>query len=83
MFTVTVAVETPFYELFVLDRIGAGDAFAAGILLGYAENWSMTRTVEFATGNARLAHAIQGDVPLTTRKQVQQLLDAPDVDLIR
>ena len=83
LITVTEDVETPFYELFVLDRIGAGDAFAAGILLGYAENWSMTRTVEFATGNARLAHAIQGDVPLTTRKQVQQLLDAPDVDLIR
>lgn len=83
LITVTEDAETPFYELFVLDRIGAGDAFAAGILLGYAENWSLTRTVEFATGNARLAHAILGDVPLTTRKQVQQLLDAPDVDLIR
>ncbi|MFQ9322226.1 MAG: sugar kinase [Enterococcus durans] len=77
------AVETELYDLFVLDRIGAGDAFAAGILLGYAEKWTLSRTVEFALANARLAHAIQGDVPLTTRKQVQQLLDAPDVDLIR
>src|SRR5699024_12254532 len=31
------SVETELYDLFVLDRIGAGDAFAAGLLLGYAE----------------------------------------------
>ncbi len=83
LITMQEIVETPFYDLHILDRIGAGDAFAAGILLGYGEQWAISRTLAFALGNARLAHAIQGDVPLTTRKQVQQLLDAPDVDLIR
>ncbi|OQO71123.1 carbohydrate kinase [Enterococcus villorum] len=83
LITLNETVETAFYDLFILDRIGAGDAFAAGILLGYGEKWSLEKTVEFALGNARLAHAIQGDVPLTTRKQVLQLLDAPDIDLIR
>lgn len=37
--TLNEVAETPFYDLFILDRIGAGDAFAAGILLGYAEKW--------------------------------------------
>ncbi|WP_165002862.1 MULTISPECIES: sugar kinase [unclassified Enterococcus] len=75
--------ETKVYPLEVLDRIGAGDAFAAGILFGYVKGWPLVETVEFALGNARLAHSIQGDVPLTTRRQVERLLNEPETDLIR
>ncbi|MFV0560053.1 MAG: sugar kinase [Enterococcus sp.] len=67
----------------ILDRIGTGDAYAAGILLGFTENWTIEETVAFAVANARLAHTTHGDTPLTTRKQVYQLLDDPDIDLIR
>ncbi len=28
-----------------LDRIGAGDAYAAGILYGYSQNWSLEKAV--------------------------------------
>ena len=70
-------------EIINLDRIGAGDAYAAGVLLGYAERWPLEKTVEFATANGVLAHTIQGDVPLTTRKQVEHLMESPRVDLIR
>lgn len=77
------AEKTTVYPLDVLDRIGAGDAFAAGILLGFSEKWSLQKTVYFALGNARLAHSIQGDVPLTTRVQVERLLNDSETDLIR
>lgn len=70
-------------ELTILDRIGAGDAYAAGVLTGYAENWSLTETVEFAAMNAVLAHTIHGDVPLTTKEQVFTVLENPGIDLIR
>ncbi|MGM0219608.1 sugar kinase [Enterococcus sp. AZ126] len=70
-------------EITNLDRIGAGDAYAAGVLLGYSESWSLIETVEFATANGILAHTIQGDVPLTTRKQVRHIMEQPTVDLIR
>lgn len=70
-------------EIVNLDRIGAGDGYAAGILLGYCENWSLMETVEFATANGVLSHTIQGDVPLTTRKQVRHVMEQPTVDLIR
>ncbi|MGM0257481.1 2-dehydro-3-deoxygluconokinase [Enterococcus sp. AZ093] len=83
LMTSTEWIETEAYPLDSLDRIGAGDAFAAGILLGYNEEWSLDRTVQFALGNSRLAHTIQGDVPLTTRKQVDQLLTHPTIDLNR
>ncbi len=45
-------------SLQVLDRIGAGDAYAAGVLLGYAEKWSLQRTADFAITNAVLAHTM-------------------------
>lgn len=70
-------------DLVALDRIGAGDAYAAGILTGYAENWPLVETVEFATMNAVLAHTIHGDVPLTTKEQVFTVLKNPEIDLIR
>lgn len=71
------------HQIINLDRIGAGDGYAAGILLGYSESWSLLETVEFATANGVLAHTIQGDVPLTTQKQVRHLMEQPTVDLIR
>lgn len=66
-----------------LDRIGAGDAYAAGILYGYSQNWSLEKAVTFATVNGVLAHTIQGDIPLTTVKQVNHVLEHPNLDLIR
>ena len=39
-----------------LDRIGAGDAYAAGILYGYSQNWSLEKAVTFATVNGVLAY---------------------------
>ena len=66
----------------MLDRIGAGDAYAAGILLGYAEKWPL-KTADFAITNAVLAHTMLGDVPLITREQVEQVLKNPGVDLFR
>jgi 2-dehydro-3-deoxygluconokinase len=83
-----VITKKAYYEtepklLTVLDRIGAGDAYAAGILLGYAEKWSLEKTAKFATTNAVVAHTLSGDVPLTTRAQIQQIMDYPGLDLIR
>jgi 2-dehydro-3-deoxygluconokinase len=81
--TSTQRYETNFHELTVYDRIGAGDAFAAGILLGYLENWPLDKTVEFSLMNALLAHTTEGDVPLFTRRVVEDALNNPQIDLIR
>lgn len=76
-------VSTKVKALKILDRIGAGDAFASGALLGYIEKWSLKETVEFAISNSILAHTIQGDVPLTTIDMVKQFMNDPSKDLIR
>lgn len=59
----------------IIDRIGAGDAFMAGIIYGlltYKEDHQTA--LEFAVAAACLKHSILGDINLTTAKEVEALM---------
>jgi 2-dehydro-3-deoxygluconokinase len=45
----------------IVDRIGTGDAFAAGILHGVVHGFDDAKMIEFATASAALKHSIPGD----------------------
>ncbi|WP_407470397.1 sugar kinase [Xanthomonas campestris pv. raphani] len=45
----------------IIDRIGGGDAFAAGVLHGLIEAWSLDDTVRFGLAAGCLKHSIPGD----------------------
>ena len=58
----------------IVERIGGGDAFAAGILSARLERENRTSAIEFATALAALKHTLPGDASTATRAQTQQLL---------
>jgi 2-dehydro-3-deoxygluconokinase len=58
----------------VIDRIGAGDAFSAGLIVGALEQRSWDDAVRLATAASALKHSIPGDFCLVTRAEVDQLL---------
>ncbi|HEY8832289.1 MAG TPA: sugar kinase [Gemmatimonadaceae bacterium] len=62
------------YEVEVVDRIGAGDAFSAGLIVSRLENRGWEDAVRFATAASALKHSIPGDFCLVTRNEVDQLL---------
>lgn len=64
----------PRYEVEVVDRIGAGDAFSAGLIVSCLENRGWEEAVRFATAASALKHSIPGDFCLVTRAEVDQLL---------
>ena len=64
----------PRYEVEVVDRIGAGDAFSAGLIVSRLENSGWEDAVRFATAASALKHSIPGDFCLVTRGEVEQLL---------
>jgi 2-dehydro-3-deoxygluconokinase len=64
----------PCYEVEVVDRIGAGDAFSAGLIVGALEGRSWDDAVRLATAASALKHGIPGDFCLVTRGEVDQLL---------
>jgi 2-dehydro-3-deoxygluconokinase len=64
----------PRYEVEIIDRIGAGDAFSAGLIVSRLESHSWDDAVRFATAVSALKHSIPGDFCLVTRAEVDQLL---------
>lgn len=62
------------YEIEVVDRVGAGDAFASGIVYKLLLGASAQDAVEFAAAAACLKHTIPGDFNLVSVAEVEQLL---------
>ena len=59
----------------ILDRVGGGDSFTAGILHGILNNMESSQTVEFATCASALKHSIRGDINMVDLKQVETLMN--------
>lgn len=60
----------------IVDRVGAGDAFAAGLVfaLNTPGLGAPQRAVEFAAAASCLAHSIQGDFNFSRRVEVEALM---------
>lgn len=72
------------YPLYgIVDRIGAGDAFAAGVLHGLIRNFDPQKTIDFATAAACLKHTIPGDFNLAGVADVELLLSEQQTDVRR
>jgi 2-dehydro-3-deoxygluconokinase len=58
------------YELKgVVDRVGAGDAFNAGVLMGHLKN-DLALGLRYGMAMAALKHTIPGDLLLSTRGEI-------------
>ncbi|CAG0955906.1 partial 2-dehydro-3-deoxygluconokinase, partial [Gammaproteobacteria bacterium] len=71
----------PAREVTILDRIGAGDAMVGGVLHGWLQN-DFAKGVRYGALTAALALSQYGDQVITTRAEVEALLNAtsPDID---
>jgi 2-dehydro-3-deoxygluconokinase len=58
----------------VVDRVGTGDAFAAGLIYGMINSMPDQAALEFAVAASCLKHSIPGDINLCTVEEVHQLL---------
>mgnify|MGYP003666745213 FL=1 len=57
----------------VVDRIGTGDAFAAGLIYGL-QKFDDYKAMEFASAACAIKHTYEGDVNLATAKEVISIL---------
>ncbi|MBI4789713.1 MAG: sugar kinase [Chloroflexi bacterium] len=65
----------PAREVVILDRIGAGDAMVGGVLYGWLQN-DFAKGIRYGALTAALALSQYGDQVITTRDEVETLLDA-------
>jgi 2-dehydro-3-deoxygluconokinase len=61
------------YDFSIHDRVGAGDAFAAGLIYGLVQGKNHKEALEFGVAAGVLKHSIDGDANIVTENEVLEL----------
>jgi len=57
----------------IVDRLGAGDAFAAGLIYGFLNGMGPQETLVFASAASCLKHSVPGDFNLCSPEEIRRL----------
>lgn len=63
------------YSINIVDRVGGGDSFGAGLIYGLISGISDKESLEFATAASALKHSIEGDYNRMSLSEVLKLKD--------
>ena len=61
------------YNVHIVDRVGGGDSFGAGLIYSIIKGKSSQDAVEFATAASCLKHSIEGDYNMVSAEEVKKL----------
>lgn len=61
------------YAMHIVDRVGGGDSFGAGLIYATLHDYEPQATIEFAVAASCLKHTIEGDFNLMSVAEVQSL----------
>jgi 2-dehydro-3-deoxygluconokinase len=71
------------YAVTEVDRLGAGDAYAAGLLWATLSGRALQDAVDAGTALAALKCTIWGDVPVVTREELDEILASDSTEIRR
>ena len=63
------------YPVHIVDRVGGGDSFGAGLIYGELHGWANQETLEFAVASSCLKHSIEGDFNFVSVDEVKKLAE--------
>lgn len=63
------------YTIHIVDRVGGGDSFGAGLIYGLTSGYDMQKSLEFAVAASCLKHTIEGDANHVTTSEVESLME--------
>jgi 2-dehydro-3-deoxygluconokinase len=75
-------LRTRTYEVEIVDRLGAGDSFAAGLIHGLLDG-DLQKGLDWGVAASALKHSIPGDFAWVTREEVEALLKGPGLRISR
>ncbi len=64
---------TKHYHLHIVDRVGGGDSFGAGLIYGIMTGKNPQDMLDFAVASSALKHSIEGDFNRVSVQEVQRL----------
>ena len=65
--------ESEWYEVEIVDRLGAGDALAAGVIHGLLDG-DLKKGLDYGAALGALKHTIPGDLPWISKDEVEAVL---------
>lgn len=63
----------------IVDRVGAGDAFMAGLIYGIIHKKDDQATIEFATAAGAFKHSVEGDVNVASAEEIEALVKGENI----
>src|SRR5438445_7945987 len=75
-------LKTRTYEVEIVDRLGAGDSFAAGLIHGLLDG-DLQTGLDYGIAASAIKHTIPGDFNWVTREEVEALLKGPGLRISR
>lgn len=63
------------YEFEILDRVGAGDAFAAGLIGELVNGKELTEALEFGVASGVYKHTIEGDASIAAYDEIKSIMN--------
>ncbi|WP_319995457.1 sugar kinase [Trichococcus shcherbakoviae] len=63
------------YNVHIVDRVGAGDSFGAGLIYGFINDMPLQEIIDFAAASSCLKHSIEGDFNRVTVEEVRNLVN--------
>jgi 2-dehydro-3-deoxygluconokinase len=70
----TEVYQTTSYDVRIVDRVGAGDSFASGLIYGLITGLNAVNAAEFGIAASALKHTIPGDMNHATLNEVEELV---------
>lgn len=61
------------YDMHIVDRVGGGDSFGAGLIYALCNDYSSQDAIEFAVAASCLKHSIEGDYNMVSVDEVLKL----------
>ena len=74
--------ESAWYEVEIVDRLGAGDSFAAGLIHGLLDG-DLQKGVDYGTALSAVKHSIPGDFAWVTRDEVEMVVKGGSLRISR
>lgn len=63
------------YPIHLVDRVGGGDSFGAGLIHGLINGWDAQKVLEFAVAASALEQTIPGDMNLVKENEVMAVVN--------
>ena len=74
--------ESAWYEVEIVDRLGAGDALAAGLIHGLIDG-DLKKGLDYGAAMGALKHTIPGDLPWLTKDEVEAAMQGQGLRIKR